>query len=80
MDALWHTRTLGALFTQAAELGKYRRQWEKLEGREQVQKVPEKAQKIERDTWRKIYKDVAESQEREDEMVRALRRSGVRRL
>lgn len=34
---------------QAAELGKYRQQWEKLEGREQVQKVQEKAQKIERD-------------------------------
>ncbi|MET3109456.1 hypothetical protein AAKU58_004313, partial [Oxalobacteraceae bacterium GrIS 1.18] len=34
---------------QAAELGKYRQQWEKLEGREQVQKVQEKVQKIERD-------------------------------
>ncbi len=34
---------------QAAELGKYRQQWEKLEGREQVPKVQEKAQKIERD-------------------------------
>jgi hypothetical protein len=45
VDALWHARTLGALFTQAAELGKYRQQWEKQEGREQAQK----AQKIERD-------------------------------
>lgn len=34
---------------QAAELGKYRQHWEKLEGREQVQKVQEKTQKIEPD-------------------------------
>jgi len=30
--------------------------------------------------WRKIYQEVAESKEREDELVRALRRSGIRRL
>ncbi|NCN89772.1 MAG: hypothetical protein GW936_10120 [Gallionella sp.] len=29
------------------------------------------------DTWREIYKEVAESREREDEIVRAIRRSGI---
>ena len=31
---------------QAAELGKYRQQWEKLEGREQVQKQAEKTSRF----------------------------------
>jgi len=45
-----------------------------------VRRSAENAKGFTPDTWRKIYKEVAESQEREDELVRALRRSGIRRL
>lgn len=49
-------------------------------GMPMTRRSAENAKDFTPDTWRKIYKDVAESQEREDEMVRAIRRSGVRRL
>jgi hypothetical protein len=45
-----------------------------------VRRSAENAKCFTPDTWREIYKEVAESQEREDELVRALRRSGIRRL
>ncbi|MDP2779601.1 hypothetical protein [Devosia sp.] len=40
----------------------------------------ENAKNFTPDDWRQIYREAAESKEREDELVRALRRSGVRRL
>jgi len=49
-------------------------------GNRAVRRMAENAKNFTPDDWRKIYKEVAESQEREDEMVRAIRRSGVRRL
>lgn len=49
-------------------------------GMPMIRRSAENAKDFTPDTWRKIYKEVAESQEREDEMVRALRRSGIRRL
>ena len=43
-------RELGKIDPRPADLGKYRQQWEKLEGREPVrQQEQAKAQKIERD-------------------------------
>lgn len=40
----------------------------------------ERSKNLKPNDWRKIYQEVAESKEREDELVRALRRSGIRRL
>lgn len=48
-------------------------------GMPMTRRSAENAKDFTPDTWRKIYKEVAESQEREDEMVRAIRRSGVSR-
>lgn len=45
-----------------------------------IRRMGENAKNFTPDTWREIYQDVAESKAREDELVRALRRSGVRRL
>lgn len=49
-------------------------------GRRAVRCSAENAKDFTPETWRGIYRDVAESIEREDELVRAIRRSGVRRL
>jgi hypothetical protein len=54
--------------------------WMSPSGDRAVRRMAENAKDFTPDTWRGIYRDVAESIEREDEMVRALRRSGVRRL
>ena len=46
-------------------------------GKRAVRRMAENAKDFTPDTWRKIYKEVAESREREDEIVRAIRRSGI---
>jgi len=45
-------------------------------GKRAVRRMAENAKDFTPNDWRKIYKDIAESKEREDEMVRAFRRSG----
>ena len=43
-------------------------------------RMAENARNLKPGDWRKVYQEIAESKEREDELVRALRRSGIRRL
>lgn len=46
-------------------------------GKRAVRRMAERSRNLTPDDWRKIYKEVAESIEREDEMARAFRKSGA---
>jgi len=48
-------------------------------GKRAVRRSAENARNFTKDDWRGIYRDVVESIEREDELARAIRKSGIRR-